>query len=464
MSSNRKPWLASYGSMPAEIDADVAPSVVALAEAAMTQFADKTAFQCLGQSLSYAEVDRQSRAFAAWLQNKLGVKKGDRIAVMTPNFIAFPVAFLGIARAGAVQVNVNPLYTPRELEHQLRDAGARAMLVFSGVSATVADIIGKPGIALEAVLTIAPGDGTRAQVPSPPVDARLQNTVAFADALREGDDLLFLQYTGGTTGLSKGASLSHRNLVANIQQYKAIAANTLRPGEEVVVTAIPLYHIFALMVNFITYFTVGAENWLVPNPRDMDGFVNVLQAARPTVFTGVNTLYAGLVAHPKIGEVDFSRLRQAAGGGAAVIEATSERWLKITGRFIREGYGLSETSPILSFNPENISAFNGTTGLPLPSTDIRLIREDGTDAPLGESGEVCAKGPLPPKRSGRCVSPDLQAHLLDRPSESALDARHVVARDGRVIVLANVSALVGRDDEGNGFFDPTFGHLLPADR
>jgi long-chain acyl-CoA synthetase len=402
---NRKPWLASYGSMPAEIDADVAPSVVALAEAAMTRFADRTAFHCLGQSISYAEVERQSRAFAAWLQNKLGVKKGDRIAVMAPNFIAFPVALLGIARAGAVQVNVNPLYTPRELEHQMRDAGARALLVFSGVTGTVAEIIGKPGIALEAVLTIAPGDATAAQLPSPPVDARLHNTVAFADALREGaalpftpvalqgDDLLFLQYTGGTTGLSKGASLSHRNLVANIQQYKAIASNTLRPGEEVVVTAIPLYHIFALMVNFITYFSVGAENWLVPNPRDMDGFVNVLKAARPTVFTGVNTLYAGLVAHPKIGEVDFSRLRLAAGGGSAVIEATSKRWQQITGRFIREGYGLSETSPILSFNPENIDAFNGTTGLPLPSTDIRLIREDGTDAPLGEAGEVCAKGP-----------------------------------------------------------------------
>src|SRR4030095_11385023 len=308
---NRKPWLASYGSMPAEIDADVAPSVVALAEAAMTRFADKTAFQCLGQSLSYAEVDRQSRAFAAWLQNKLGVKKGDRIAVMTPNFIAFPVAFLGIARAGAVQVNVNPLYTPRELEHQMRDAGARALLVFSGVSGTVAEIIGKPGIALEAVLTIAPGDGTKAQLPSPPVDARLTGAIPFADALREGadmtftpvplqsSDLLFLQYTGGTTGLSKGAALSHRNLVANTEQFKAFMPDALRPGQEVVVTALPLYHIFALMVNFICGFSRGAENWLVTNPRDMDGFVEILKQARCTFFTGVNSLYGGLLAHPR---------------------------------------------------------------------------------------------------------------------------------------------------------------------
>ena len=404
---NRKPWLASYGSMPAEIDADAYPSVVALMEEAMGRFADKPAFTGFGQTLSYADVDRLSRAFAAYLQVRLGVRKGDRVALMTPNFIAFPIACLGIARAGAVQVNVNPLYTPRELEHQLRDAGATVLLVFSGVSATVAEVMAQPGMAeqIRTVLTIAPGDGTAAALPSPPVDARLQGTVPFAQALAEGanlaytpvplsgQDLLFLQYTGGTTGVSKGAALSHRNLVANVQQFKAIVADNLRPGEEVIVTAIPLYHIFALMVNFISFFSVGARNWLVPNPRDMDAFVDVLKAAHCTAFTGVNTLFAGLAAHPRAGEIDFSGLRLAAGGGSAIIEATSARWKALTGVFIREGYGLSETSPIVSFNLSSVDRFNGTTGVPLPSTDVKLLTDDGREAALGEAGEVCVKGP-----------------------------------------------------------------------
>ena len=322
---------------------------------------------------------------------------------MVPNLLAFPIAFLGIIRAGGVQVNVNPLYTPRELEHQLNDSGSEVIVVFNGSTPTLAEAIGRTGI--KTVITVAPGDGSGAALPSPPVDARLGHSVAFADALAEGaalqrtpvelngDDLLFLQYTGGTTGLSKGACLSHRNLVANTEQFKAVMRNAMRPGEETIVTAIPLYHIFALMVNFITYFSVGADNWLVANPRDMDGFVDVLKAARPSVFMGVNTLYAGLTMHPRIGEVDFSRLRLAGGGGAAVIGATSAKWKAITGQFIREGYGLSETSPVLSFNPESINDFSGTTGLPMPSTDIKLLTDDGVEAPLGEPGEICAKGP-----------------------------------------------------------------------
>jgi long-chain acyl-CoA synthetase len=208
-----------------------------------------------------------------------------------------------------------------------------------------------------------------------------------------GQDLLFLQYTGGTTGLSKGAALTHRNLVANVAQYKAIVPSAVRPGQEVVVTAIPMYHIFALMVNFLTYFTVGAKNWLVANPRDMDGFVEVLKQSRPSVFMGVNTLYAGLSMHPRIGEVDFSNLRLSGGGGAAVLGPTSDRWKAITGTFIREGYGLSETSPVVSFNPASIQDFSGTTGLPLPDTDVKLLDESGQEVALGESGEVCVKGP-----------------------------------------------------------------------
>jgi long-chain acyl-CoA synthetase len=369
----------------------------------MTQFAGKSAFRSFGKTLSYADVDRLSAAFCAYLQHALGVKKGDRIAVMVPNIAAFPIALLGIARAGALQVNVNPLYTARELEHQLNDAGCEVILIFNGSTPTLAQVIGKTDI--KTVIATGLGDGLGAALPSPPVDAGLSGSLRLdavlkAGALYErrpvelsGDDLLFLQYTGGTTGLSKGAALSHRNLLANTEQFKAMVPGAIRRGEEVIVTAIPLYHIFALTVNFITYFSIGAENWLVVNPRDMDALVDVLKQARPTVFVGVNTLYAGLTMHPKLGEVDWSRLRLAGGGGAAVIGTISDRWKAITGSFIREGYGLSETSPVLSFNPDFINAFTGTTGLPVPSTDIKLLDDNGLEMGPGEPGEICVSGP-----------------------------------------------------------------------
>jgi long-chain acyl-CoA synthetase len=400
----KRHWLATYGGrIPAEIDPDAHASVVALLEQAMRRFAHRPAFRCFGETLSYADTDRLSRAFAGYLQNRLGVKKGDRVAVMLPNIPAFPLAMLGILRAGAVQVNVNPLYTPRELEHQLNDAGAEVIVVFSGVSATLAEIIGRTPV--RQVISVGLADGTQSLLASPPVDARLADAVAFSDALALGadlpfapvalcgDDLLFLQYTGGTTGLSKGAALSHRNLVANTEQFKAFVPGALREGEEVVVTALPLYHIFALMVNFISFYSIGADNWLVPNPRDANAFIDILRAARPTVFTGVNTLFGGLVMHPQIGEVDFSRLRLAVGGGAAVLPSTSEKWKALTGRDILEGYGLSETSPILTLNPTTSSGFSATVGLPLPSTDIKLLNAEDKEAALGEPGEICAKGP-----------------------------------------------------------------------
>ena len=401
-----KPWLATYrdNGIPETINADAYPSVVHMLDEAMQRYAGQPAFRAFGQTLSYADVDRQSAAFAAWLQQRLGVKKGDRIAVMLPNLLAFPIACIGILRAGAVQVNVNPLYTPRELEHQIKDSGSETIVIFNGSTPTLAEVATQAGI--KTVITVAPGDGTAAPLPAPPVDARLAgSSIALADALRQGasmtrtpvaltgDDLIFLQYTGGTTGLSKGAALSHRNLVANVEQFKAFMPSALRPGQEVIVTAIPLYHIFALMVNFLTYFSAGAESWLVANPRDMDGFVETLKQSKLTVFMGVNTLYAGLVMHPKIGEVDFSRLHLAGGGGAAVVGAISDKWKAITGQFIREGYGLSETSPVLSFNPASIQDFSGTTGLPMPSTDIKLLDDAGNEVALGQSGEVCAKGP-----------------------------------------------------------------------
>ncbi|MBL0087519.1 MAG: AMP-binding protein [Ideonella sp.] len=396
-------WIKSYGNTPADIDADRYRSINELLDGAMLRYADKPAFRSFGKTLTYAEVDTLSAAFCAYLQHELGVKKGDRIAVMSPNFAAFPLAFLGIVRAGAVQVNVNPLYTPRELEHQLNDAGCETIVIFSGSTPVLAEIFGKTRI--KTVITVSPGDALGAALPGPPVDARLAATVPFAQALDAGKalqrvpvalngaDTLFLQYTGGTTGLSKGATLSHRNLVANTEQFKAMMPDATRPGDDVIVTAIPLYHIFALMVNFITYFSVGAENWLVANPRDMDAFVGVLKAARPTVFMGVNTLYAGLTQHPGLKDVDWSRLRLAGGGGSAVVGVVSDRWKAITGSFIREGYGLSETSPVLSFNPPYIDEFSGTTGLPLPSTDIKLLDDDGHEVAIGQAGEICAKGP-----------------------------------------------------------------------
>jgi long-chain acyl-CoA synthetase len=400
----RKRWLAAYGEqIPSEINPEAYGSVLEMLEGAMRHFADKPAFHCFGQTLTYADTDRLSRNFAAYLQVKLSVKKADRIAVMLPNIPAFPLAMLGIIRAGAVQVNVNPLYTPRELEHQLNDAGVEIIIAFCGVSATLAEIVDRTPV--RTVISVGLGDGTSAHIPSPPVDTRLRNVIDFSVALDQGadlairpvvlhgEDLLFLQYTGGTTGLSKGAALSHRNLVANTEQFKAFIPDALRPGQEIVVTALPLYHIFALMVNFISCFSIGAENWLVPNPREIDGFVEILRKARCTIFTGVNTLYGGLLMHPKIAEVDFTRLRVAIGGGAAVLPTTSSKWKALTGKDILEGYGLSETSPILTLNPMTTAGFTATVGLPLPSTDIKLLDANDMETALGEVGEICAKGP-----------------------------------------------------------------------
>jgi long-chain acyl-CoA synthetase len=387
-----RPWIATYGSrIPSHIEPCATASVTEMMESAMQRYGAKVAFRCHGEVLTFADVDRLSRDFAAYLQHVLGVRKGDRIAVMLPNILAFPIAMLGIVRCGAVQVNVNPLYTPRELEHQLADAGAEAIVVFDKAHPTLAQVIHATPI--KHVIVVESAGAARC------------DAIAFATALHEGassplapvsasaDDLIFLQYTGGTTGLSKGAALTHGNLVANVEQFRAFVPDAVRPGREVVVTALPLYHIFALMVNFITYFSAGAENWLVPNPRDVEGFVEILKTARPSVLTGVNTLYSGLTLHPRIRELDFSRLRVAIGGGATIMPVTSQRWRALTGVDILEGYGLSETSPILTLNPMTIDGFSGTVGLPLPSTDVKLLDDQDREVPIGHAGEICAKGP-----------------------------------------------------------------------
>nr|WP_297383418.1 AMP-binding protein [uncultured Roseateles sp.] len=393
-------WTRTYGEIPREIDPYRYPSIVASMDEALTRYSQRIAFRTPADSVTYQEVDSRSRGFAAFLQGALRVGRGDRVAVMMPNLLAFPIALLGIARAGAIQVNVNPLYTARELSHQLRDSQADVIVVFAGSLPTLAEIVHET--AIRSVIVV--GSGAGATTPRQEQPSSLPGMQTFEAAIEQGaslvlepvqidrEDLLFLQYTGGTTGLSKGASLSHRNLVANIEQYKAFMPNALDEQGEVVVTAIPLYHIFALKLA-LAYLSVGAENWLVANPRDMDGFVEILRGARPTVFMGVNTLYGGLVLHPKAQSVDWSRLKLAIGGGSAVLKTTSDRWKALTGRFIHEGYGLSETSPTVSLNPQFVAEFNGTTGLPLPSTDVKLLDDRGLAVAIGTPGEICIKGP-----------------------------------------------------------------------
>ena len=401
---DKKTWLESYAGIPAEIAPDRRGSIRDLLQEAMKTFATSTAFRSFEGALTYTEVDRLSDLLAAYLQNVVGIAKGDRVAVMMPNLLAFPIALIAIAKIGAVQVSVNPLYTARELEHQVRDAGAEVIVVYNGATPTLGQVLATTP--LRTVITIGFGELSKSDVQGPEVDERIVAHVTLSEALAAGqglplarceisaDDLLLLQYTGGTTGPSKGAALSHGNLTANIEQFKALMGSALRPGEEVVVTAIPLYHILALMVNFLTCFSIGSENWLVPDARDARSLADALNSARPSVFVGVNTLYAALCSQPGIQEVDWSALRLCLAGGAPILRTTMERWSALTGCFIHEGYGLSETSPVVSFNPPYVHEFNGMVGLPAPSTSVKLLDGNDQDVTLGgKPGEICVKGP-----------------------------------------------------------------------
>jgi long-chain acyl-CoA synthetase len=399
-----RPWFDQYDPwVPHEIDTDAYSNVVEMLMEAGERFSDKVAFSNFGATKTYAEVLSLSRDFAAYLQNELGIAKGDRVALMAPNMMAFPVAMLGILRAGGVQVNVNPMYTARELEHQLNDADTETIVIFSGSTGTLAEVIGKTGI--KNIIVAKLDDLIGLGLPSPPADARLENAVAFLDTLSAGagmtlsdveltgDDLIFLQYTGGTTGISKGAMLTHRNLVSNILQFECCAGDYIRMGEDVVITAIPMYHIFALMVNTLSYFKFGGTNVMITNPRDMPAFVKEWSKWKVTVFSGVNTLYNGLLHTPGFADLDFSSLGFSVGGGAAVQKAVSDKWKAVTGKHIKEGYGLSETSPVLTLNPFGMSEFRNSIGVPAPSTDISIRDEDGKEVAQGERGELCAKGP-----------------------------------------------------------------------
>jgi long-chain acyl-CoA synthetase len=408
-------WLGQYmDGVPADIDAAAYESLAQLVEQSCDRFRDLPAFQNLGVTLSYDDVDRLSQDFASYLQNVLGLNRGDRVAVMMPNLLQYPIAVFGILRAGMVVVNVNPLYTPRELEHQLKDAGARAIVIVENFCTTLQEVIDK--VPLEAVITTQVGDlapfpksllvnlvAKRVKKLVPPW--HIPGTIPFRTALARGkaqpyhrvaltrEDVAFLQYTGGTTGLSKGATLTHGNLVANLIQMHAWIGARFVEGKETVVTALPLYHIFALTVNCLMFLRVGGRNILITNPRDMAGFVKDLAASKFTAFTGVNTLFNGLLHTPGFAEIDFRALKFSMGGGAAVQQAVAEQWQKVTGVPLIEGYGLSETSPVVSVSPFNGSGWNGTIGVPVPSTWVSLRGDDDRPVAAGEPGELCVKGP-----------------------------------------------------------------------
>ena len=408
-------WLKEYDAgVPTDIDTGEYASLAEVIERSCEKFRALPAFECMDTRLSYDDVDRLSQDFASYLQNVLGLHKGDRVAVMMPNLLQYPVAIFGILRAGMVVVNVNPLYTPRELEHQLKDSGARAILIVENFCTTLQEVLAKTPV--ETVITTQLGDmasfpkslitnfvvkRVKKMVPA----WNIPNTTPFRTALARGKaqpmhrvalghgDVAFLQYTGGTTGLSKGATLLHGNVVANLLQMRAWMGGQLAEGEDLIVTALPLYHVFALTVNCLLFVSVGGKNVLIPNPRDMPGFVKELAKHRFTAFTGVNTLFNGLLNTPGFAELDFSPLKFTVGGGAAVQQAVAEKWRAVTGRALTEGYGLSETSPGVCFGPLGNPDWNGTIGLPLPSTWVSLRDDDGQPVPAGEPGELCVKGP-----------------------------------------------------------------------
>ncbi|MGH8214280.1 MAG: long-chain-fatty-acid--CoA ligase [Rhodanobacteraceae bacterium] len=428
-----RPWLANYPpGVPAEIDASVYASIVAMFAEACARHPQRPAYSSFGKSLTYAELDRASERFAAFVAGEWKLGKGDRLAIMLPNTLQYPIALFGALRAGLTVVNVNPLYTARELEHQLADSGATAILVLENFAATLAKAIGQTQV--EHVIVTALGD--QLGFPKGPLVSfavrhvkkmvprwSLPGHVRFNDVLAKGarmpalkvalghDDLAFLQYTGGTTGVAKGAMLTHGNMIANTLQLAIWVGDLFIPGEEQIITALPLYHIFSLTVNalFMTY--VGGENVLITNPRDIPAFIKTLKQSRWSAITGVNTLFNALLHHPEFASIDFSRVKFSLAGGMAVQRAVAERWKKTTGIPLIEGYGLTETSPVVTANPLDLKDYTGSIGMPLPSTDVVLRGDDDRDMPVGEPGELCVRGPQVMK--GYWNRPEETAKVMD---------------------------------------------------
>lgn len=426
-----KIWVNSYpASVPAEIAPHAHPSLGALFEASCAKFADRLAFSSMGRGMTFRELEQQSRKVGAWLQSK-GLVKGDRVAVMTPNILQNPVTVYGILRAGMTVVNVNPLYTPRELEHQLKDSGAKAIVVLENFAHTVEQVVARTDVKHVVVCTMGDMLGLKGHIVNLVVRKvkklvpawAIPGNTGFKAMLAEGEkltlkpvevvssDVAFLQYTGGTTGVSKGATLTHANLLANKQQIalwlEAAFAGQNRPDVLNFVCALPLYHIFALTVNSLMGVALGAHNLLIANPRDIPAFIKELQSFKAHVFPGLNTLFNAMMNNPEFKKIDFSSLMLVLGGGMAIQRPVAERWLEMTGRPITEGYGLSETSPVATVNRLDAREFTGMIGLPLPSTDIEIRDEDGATMAIGEVGEICIRGP------------QVMAGYWQRPEETA---------------------------------------------
>jgi long-chain acyl-CoA synthetase len=433
-------WLKSYpAGVPAEIDADTYTSLVDLFDRSVRQFGTRTAYVCMDKGISYAELDRRARDFAAYLQT-LGLKKGDRVALMMPNVLQYPVCLFGALRAGCIVVNCNPLNTARELAHQLNDSGATLIVILENFAHVLQEAMGYTGGGqqnvrheIRHVVTTQLGDMLGLfkgqlvnlvvkQVKKMVPPWTLPGAQSFSKAQRIGAhanfspvsltcyDIAFLQYTGGTTGLSKGAMLTHRNIVANLLQGKAWLVPFLQEGEQVVITALPLYHIFALTANCLVFMALGATNVLIPNPRDIPALVKTLGCYPFSVFTGVNTLFNAMLNNAEFAHLDFSHLRVSLGGGMAVQKAVAERWKAVTGVTLVEAYGLTETSPAVTINPLDLKEFNGAIGLPVPSTEIAIRDDDGRDMPLGAAGELCVRGPQ--VMAGYWQSPDETAKVM----------------------------------------------------
>jgi long-chain acyl-CoA synthetase len=411
-----KIWLEkSYPpNVPFEIDPDKYSSLVDMFTKYCGVYAQRSAFINMGAEISYRDLEIEAKAFASYLQQNLGLVKGDKFAIMVPNCLQYPVALFGALMAGLTVVNVNPLYTARELEHQLKDSGTKAMLIIENFAHTLEQVIDNTPV--EHVILTSLGDrlgGAKGLIVNLVVKYikkmvpafSLKNTIKFNHVISKGmtltfspvklvgEDLAFLQYTGGTTGVSKGAMLTHRNMVANLQQAKSAIKPVLEEGKELVVTALPLYHIFALTANCLTFITLGGTNLLITNPRDMKGFVKELAKYKFTVTTGVNTLFNGLLNTPGFSELDFSHLKISLGGGMAVQRPVAEKWEKITKTRLIEGYGLTECCPLVTICPYNQQHYSGSIGLPAASTDIRIVKEDGSEADIGEPGEMWVQGP-----------------------------------------------------------------------
>jgi len=410
-----KVWLKSYPpGIPAEIDVNEFASLGDLFAKGARQFGDRVAYVNMGKTITYAELDRLSAQFAGYLQGALRLPRGARVALMMPNMLQYPIAMFGTLRAGYTVVNVNPLYTARELEHQLKDSGADTIVIVENFACTLEQVL--PQVKVRNVVVTSLGEMLgfpkslivnfvvrRIKKMVPPW--KIAGHVRFCDALATGarhafepvdvghDDVAYLQYTGGTTGVAKGAVLTHRNIIANLQQAHAWIKPFLHEGEEIIITALPLYHIFSLTANCLTFFKIGATNVLITNPRDIPGFVKELAKYKFTAITGVNTLFNALLNNPDFGKLDFSQLHIALGGGMAVQQAVAEKWRRVTGRPLVEAYGLTETSPAVTINPLDLSEFNHSIGLPISSTEISIRGDDGNEVPLGQAGELCVRGP-----------------------------------------------------------------------